>query len=320
MYDMHYDLLTILYYNLKSNSKSNQDKLINLLIKLYCSKIKGGIINLYFMNEEEMFEELGITKEETNDVITMFRTSIEYLEKYKRCGLISTNIDYIYGIEGCDYLDNIDDLETLYKLGLRAIIPVWNNQNKFGSGAKTNKGLTNLGIKLIEKAIELGIIIDVSHANEKTFYDIINVIEKSNHKNINLIASHSNVRTLCDRDRNLTDEQLIALKEHNGYIGLFTNGNFVSINNKNIDYNERVKNFLKHLKYIIEVIQFDTKKIMISTDDMNYHPEPKYHNLETYPLSQIYQKLYIEIYNQYGEIIANDILINNSKELIMKVK
>lgn len=321
MYDMHYDLLTILYYNLKQNNpKSNKDKLINDLIKLHCSKIKGGIINLYFMSEEEMFEELGITKEETNDVITMFRTSIEYLEKYKRCGLISTNIDYIYGIEGCDYLKNINDLETLYELGLRSIIPVWNNENKFGSGNKTDKGLTCLGIQLIEKSIELGIIIDVSHANEKTFYDIINVIEKGNNKNINLIASHSNVRTLCDRDRNLTDEQLITLKEHNGYIGLFTNGNFVSINNKNMNYDEKIKNFLKHLKYIIEKIQFDTKKIIISTDDMNYHPDSKYHHLETYPLTQIYQKLYMEIYKQYGEIVANDILINNSKKLILKVK
>lgn len=321
MYDMHYDLLTILYYNLKlNNPKADKNKLVNDLLKLHSGMIKGGIINLYFMSEEEMLEELGITKEETNDVINMFKTSIEYFKKYKSCGLISTDSDYIYGIEGCDYLKDINDLETLYKLGLRSIIPVWNNENKFGSGYKSNKGLTDLGIKLIEKAIELGIIIDVSHANEKTFYDIINVIEKNNNKNINLIASHSNVKTLCDRKRNLTDEQLKTLKEHNGYIGLFTNGNFISDDNKNLSHSQRIKRFLEHLKYIIEEIQFDTKKIIVSTDDMNFHPDSSYHNLETYPLSQIYQKLYMSIYKQYGQNIASNILINNSKELILKVK
>ena len=75
MYDMHYDLLTILYYNLKlNNPKANKKKLISDLFKL--RMIKGGIINLYFMSEDEMFAELGITKEETNDVINMFKTSI----------------------------------------------------------------------------------------------------------------------------------------------------------------------------------------------------------------------------------------------------
>lgn len=69
MYDMHYDLLTILYFNLKNNNKlSNQDKLINDCIKIYNNNVLGGIIDLYFMSQNEMLDELGITREELQDV------------------------------------------------------------------------------------------------------------------------------------------------------------------------------------------------------------------------------------------------------------
>lgn len=321
MYDMHYDLLTILYYNLKKdNPKANIKKLIQDLIKMYKYSIKGGIINLYFMSEKEMLEELGITKEEMYNVTQMFKQSIEYLKNFQSCGIIPKDIDYIYGIEGCDFLNDEKDLEQLYQLGLRSIIPVWNTENKFGSGNRSKNGLTNLGVKLIEKAIELGIIIDLSHANEKTFYDIIGVVEKNQDKQIHLIASHSNVRNLCDRDRNLNDEQLITLKNHNGYIGLFTNGNFLSLNNRELSYEERIKNFIKHLEYIMYKIGFDSKKIIVSTDDMNFNPDISYHGLEVCPLENISYTLFEAIKNNFDEQVANDILINNSKKLIYEIK
>lgn len=321
MYDMHYDLLTILYYNLKQyNPKANIEKLIKDLIDMYQGNIRGGIINLYFMSEDEMKKELGITSEETKDVIEMFKQSIRYLKGFQECEIIPNDVDYIYSIEGCDFLNDETDLETLYELGLRSIIPVWNNESKFGSGYKSDKGLTEMGVKLIEKAIELGIIIDISHANEQTFFDIIKVIEKNKDKKINLIASHSNVKTLCDRKRNLTDEQLKTLKEYDGYIGLFTNGNFISMDNKNLTYDERLKNFMTHLKYLIEIIGFSTKRIIISTDDMNFNPDPSYHHLETYPIKDLAKKLREAITNEYGSEVAEDILVNNSKNLIQRVK
>ena len=80
MYDMHYDLLTILYFNLKNNNKlSNQDKLISDCIKIYNNNVLGGIIDLYFMSPNEMLDELGITSEELQDVKKMFKQSINYL-------------------------------------------------------------------------------------------------------------------------------------------------------------------------------------------------------------------------------------------------
>ena len=323
MYDMHYDLLTILYYNLTKNNKyQNINKLIDDCKKIYNNNITGGIINLYFMSKKEMLDELDIKEEELQDVVKMFKKSIEYLDIFKEKNIIQKNIDFIYSIEGCDFLKDEKELEKLYQLGLRSILPVWNNKNKFGSGIRTNEGITKEGIKLIKKAIELGIIIDISHANEQTFYDIINITkeEKEKGKNPILMASHSNVKTLCNRKRNLDDLQLEKLKEEDGYIGLFTNGNFLSLNNKNFNYQKRQEEYLKHLKYIIEKIGFSQDKILISTDDMNFHPDSSYHNIEAFPIETIKKDLYSIITKEYDRKTAKKIMKDNPQRLINKIK
>lgn len=324
MYDMHYDLLTIIYYNMKKNNNlANPKKMITDCKKIYSNgNIIGGIINLYFMSKEEMKEELDINEYELADIKTMFQKSISNLGLLKQSGVIPLNTDFIYSIEGCDYFKNENDLEELYDMGLRAILPVWNEKNKFGSGNRSKEGLTDLGVRLIKKAIDLNMIIDVSHANEKTFYDILDVIEIEQNfgKRVNLIASHSNVRTLCDRERNLTDEQLKRLKDLGGYIGLFTNGNFLSKNNEEIIYKERQNNYLKHLDYIINNIGFSIDKILVSTDDMNFSSDKSYHNLEAFPIETINTKLHSLIEKNYNKEIADNILVNNAQKLFKNVK
>lgn len=123
---------------------------------------------------------------------------------------VPSNIDVYYSIEGCDYV-KIEDLEELYEMGLRVILPVWNHQNQYGSGNRTEMGLTEKGKELIKKAVYLGISIDLSHANQETFHDIIILIDrlKKVNQEVLFFASHSNARTLCNRMRNLTDEQLL---------------------------------------------------------------------------------------------------------------
>jgi len=323
MYDMHYDLLTIIYYNMrKNNNMANPEKMITDCLKIYSNNIIGGIINLYFMSKEEMKEELDINENELTNVKNMFQKSISDLELLKQAGVIPLNTDFIYSIEGCDYFQDENELEALYDMGLRAILPVWNEKNKFGSGNRSKEGLTDLGIRLIKKAIDLNIIIDVSHANEKTFYDILDVIEEEQKlgKKVNLIASHSNVRTLCDRERNLSDEQLKRLKDLGGYIGLFTNGNFLSKDNEEIMYEERQNNYLKHLDYIINNIGFTTDKILVSTDDMNFNPDKSYHNLEAFPIETISTKLHNLIEKNYNKEHADNILVNNAQKLFKNVK
>ena len=129
----------------------------------------------------------------------------------------SNKIAILIGMEGLQAIDdNIDDVEKLYSFGVRHASLTWNEENKLATGAKgnTDRGLTEDGAKLIKKMEELGMILDVSHTNEKTFWDICKVATKP------FIASHSNCRSLCDVPRNITDDQLWEIAIRNGVVGV----------------------------------------------------------------------------------------------------
>ena len=171
MYDLHFDLLTYIYIN-----KSSLNSIKKRFKKLFRDSMTGGIFNLFYMSEAEMNEELEISKDEID--------IIKNLEEVNRIvneeNLIPNHINYVYGIEGLDYLKDINDIEILYNLGVRSVNIVWNNDNKFGGGAKGNKdrGLTDEGKKLVRKLVDVGIAIDLSHANEKTFYNIVDLLDE----------------------------------------------------------------------------------------------------------------------------------------------
>lgn len=322
MYDMHYDLLTSIYFNnISNNKKGDLKKFIQNCKEVYKpNNITGGIVNLYFMSEEEMKEELGIEKEDLYNVPAMFKKSIELLEDLKNQSIIYKDIDFIYSIEGCDYIKDENELEQLYNMGLRAILPVWNNKNKYGSGIRSEIGLTKEGINLIKKAISLGIIIDISHANLKTFDDIIKVIKETKEKEPILIASHSNCRSLCDRPRNLTDEQLIKLKNANGYIGLFSNSRFTGINNDKKNKIERQNEYLKHLKHVLYDIGFNKEKILLSTDDMNFDPDESYHESQSFDLKNLRLEMRSFLENSFDDENINNFMFNNAKRIFKKVQ
>ena len=164
MFDCHYDLLMYIYVSRQDIKK----------VKEYCKKvfrednITGGIFNICYTSPEKVEEDLNIKKEEIN-VVKNLKVISELIRQHE---IIPKEIKYLLGVEGLDYLESIDDIDELYKLGMRSTNIVWNNQNKFGGGAKAPKeaGLTDLGKELVEKLVKTNIAIDLSHANEKTFW------------------------------------------------------------------------------------------------------------------------------------------------------
>ena len=277
MVDTHYDLLSICYRCFLRNDYSDIEKFSN---EIKNSGVKCIFANLYFMSKEEMIKELHKNYFDENvSILEMFKKSKRILERFL------PNIDFVYSIEGCDYV-NISDLELLYKEGLRSMLLVWNNKNKYGSGNRSKKGLTEFGKRFINKAIDLGIGIDLSHANEKTFYDIMEVIKNNKNKGKKVIcyASHSNARVLHNIPRNLTDKQLECIKEVDGYVGVISNKYFLD---EKKTYEEYSDEYLKHIKYISKII--GTNRVMLSTDDMrfasdiddiyNYRPIYEYKNI-----------------------------------------
>ena len=249
--DCHYDLLTILYCCYLKNDFSYIEKLQKDL-----KDIDGLIANLYFMSKEEMEEELQIVD---INVVEMFKISTNLFKKY------FNNKKVIYSIEGCDYIKDSNELEELYNLGLRSILLVWNNENRYGSGNRSAKGLTKLGREFLTKAVDLGMIIDLSHMNKNTFYDAVSLINelKSKGKSCKVIASHSNSYSLCHNNRNLNDEQLLELKNLNGMVGLVSYGPFINENSIDLE-----NSYLEHIKYMENILGIDS--IMIATDNMEF--------------------------------------------------
>lgn len=323
IFDNHYDLLSIAKFRCDINNKFyNPDELIKICNELYNkNNVIGGIINLFFMSKEEMMEELDINVDSMGSVLSMFKETTRMIQFLIKNNLIERDTKFIYSIEGCDYLKNVDELEELYNNGLRSILPVWNNKNKYGSGIRSDDDLTLEGKLLIDKAIELGIIIDVSHANEKTFYSIIRCIEEAKMKGKNpiVIASHSNSRELCDRLRNLTNEQISVLRESGCYLGLFTNGNFICQNNKELSKEMRQKIFLDLVSYVTDKLDYPVDKILLSTDDMDYHPDKSYHNSGLFSLNSLAFEMKNLLLTRYNNDDISKMMYQNSLDIYEKL-
>ena len=258
MIDMHYDLLSVIY---QSYLRMDYKYLEEFLSNYNSDNVSGVIANMYFMNREEMREELGEIDE--INVYEMFKRAINIYNKY------DLGINTIFSIEGCDYIKGPEELEDLYNIGLRNILLVWNNPNKYGSGVRGDYGLTDEGRELLKRAIELGISIDVSHMNEKTFKDTINLIkeEKALGKAVKVIASHSNSYSICPHLRNLDDEELRLLKEVDAIVGVVSYSEFVLDNTAS---NEQLREaYLKNLLHIINIMGIDN--VGVSSDDMTFY-------------------------------------------------
>ena len=251
MIDLHHDLLSIMYYSYIRDDYSYLEEWIKNFRE---DNVSGLLANLYFMNPEEMKNEIG---DREINVVEMFKISTELFKKYL------PNEDVVFSIEGCDYIKDTNELEELYNLGLRNILLVWNNPNKYGSGNRGDYGLTELGKEFIEKAIDLGISIDLSHMNKNTFYDTIELIkEKINSgKEVKVIASHSNCFSICDHPRNLDDDQIKALGSVGGLLGLVSYSEFVGEGNLKEKY-------LEHISKAVSILGID--RVCVSSDDMNF--------------------------------------------------
>lgn len=311
MFDCHYDLLTYIYMN-----RRNLRPVITHCRKIFFNNITGGIFNLFYMSEKEMYDELGVQANEIN-IIQNLKVVNYLIRRYK---IIPYNIKYIIGIEGLDYLNHINDIDILYDLGLRSTGIVWNNRNKFGAGvrAKNTEGLTCLGEELVEKLVKKKIVIDLSHANEKTFYDIIYKCKQLKQKGLNpiIFASHSNTKRYCNVPRNLTDKQLLEIKKLDGIIGVVSVKDFCSRYN-NINYEMA---YISHINYLKRLFG-NVNNIALSTDDMSYYKfEPEiYQNMNIFKQEQVKDKIEnLLILNNYSTQEIRQILTENVQNKLIK--
>jgi membrane dipeptidase len=155
-------------------------------------------------------------------------------------------IGSMMGVEGGHMIeDRIDYLDSLFNRGARYMTLTWNNSTSWASSAADERagnnlghpyGLNALGEEIVKHMNKLGMIVDISHVGEKTFYDALRITTKP------VIASHSCTYALCPVPRNLTDDQIRMIKKNNGTIQLNFYSGFVDST-----FREKNNNFIaKH--------------------------------------------------------------------------
>ena len=127
-------------------------------------------------------------------------------------------------VEGMDAIgDDLNGIDRYADLGVRLGMLTWNGENRLatGAGGDPYSGLTELGRQAVRRMGTRNIVMDVSHLNDGGFWDVMKAAEGP------VVASHSNCRALCDVRRNLTDDQLRAIRDSGGVVGLNVHHAFV---------------------------------------------------------------------------------------------
>jgi membrane dipeptidase len=157
-------------------------------------------------------------------------------------------------IEGAEAIDaDFKLLDVLHEAGLRSLGPVWSRPNAFGHGVPfrcpsspdTGPGLTDLGKALIGACNSLKILIDLSHLNERGFWDVAETT------NAPLVATHSNAHAISPHARNLTDRQLSAIRETAGLVGVNFAVSFLRPDGAR-DKNTPIDLIIRHIEHLLE--------------------------------------------------------------------
>ncbi len=252
VFDAHSDIL----FNVFSEHRRGRRNVIadDFLPGMEAGGVAGRVMSVY-LDESSLpemalrhalaciasfYEELKATPK-----ITLCRDYRDVMRAYK-----GGRVALILGMEGAEPIGNDTGLlRIFYELGLRVLTLTHSRRNYVGDGSflkpkKSGKpgGLTDFGIEVVETASSLGIVIDVSHLNDPGFWDVVEFSSGP------VIASHSNCRRLVDHPRNLTDEQIIAMAEKGGVVGINAVGFYVDEREPTID------RFIDHIDHVVDLV------------------------------------------------------------------
>ena len=188
----------------------------------------------------------------------------------------------IAGLEGAEALDaDLGVLRQFYRLGIRNLGLAWNHRNAACDGvaeARSGGGLTPFGVEVVRECNRLGILLDISHLAPAGVRDVLALSERP------IIASHSNAATLCDHPRNLTDQQLDAVAENGGVVGVTFVDAFLRAGNAPLSAasNLSVDDVADHVDYLLQRIGPD--HVAIGSDYDGCTTPPDLADAARYPL------------------------------------
>jgi membrane dipeptidase len=166
----------------------------------------------------------------------------------------------IVHMEGAEPIaPDLSNLEEWHARGLRSIGPVWSRGNDFAEGVPfafpaspdTGPGLTEAGRALVRACNRLGLLVDLSHLNERGFWDVAELSAAP------LVATHSNAHALCPSTRNLTDAQLDAVRDSGGVVGVNFAVSFLRAHGERRLEETGLDEIVRHVRYLVERMGVD---------------------------------------------------------------
>lgn len=162
-------------------------------------------------------------------------------------------------VEGAEAIGtDLNELAVLYRAGLRSLGPVWSRSNVFAHGVPfrfpgspdTGPGLTEAGRRLVLECDRLGIMVDLSHLNERGFWEVTEITGRP------LVASHSNAYALCAATRNLTDRQLDAVRGSGGMVGVNFAVAYLREDGRE-EADTPISEIVRHVEYLVDRMGVD---------------------------------------------------------------
>ena len=203
---------------------------------------------------DELVSLLFRIEAESGGSVTVVRTT-EELERCLESGVLAAVLHF----EGAENLGpEPGALEDLYGRGLRSLGLVWSRPNAYASGVPfrfpaspdTGPGLTEAGRELVRECNRLGVLVDLSHINERGFWDVAELSEAP------LVATHSNAHALCPTTRNLTDRQLDAIRDSDGMVGVNFAVGFLREDGAD-EEDTPLEAVARHVDYLVERVGLD---------------------------------------------------------------
>lgn len=192
----------------------------------------------------------------------------EEVAENRKKGLISV----FMGMENASPIqESLPLLRTFYRLGVSYMTLTHNGDNSVADSAAEGKrwgGLSPFGREVVAEMNALGMMIDLSHASDKTFWDCLELSKAP------VIASHSSCRALCSHRRNLTDDMLRALGEKDGYVGINFYPYFLSDNfDEKKSWRPGVKEIADHIDHAVSLAGVEHVGIGSDFDGIEVTPE-----------------------------------------------
>ena len=188
----------------------------------------------------------------------MIYYAAKIVDELEQC-LSDGTLAMIIHIEGIEAIDTkLNALEVFYQAGLRSLGITWSRDNAFGHGVPfafpsspdTGPGLTDAGKELVRVCQQIGVMVDLSHLNEKGFWDVASISENP------LVATHSGVHELCPVSRNLTDKQLDAIRDSDGIVGVNYHVGFLRADGQ-VNSDTSLDTIVQHLDYMVDRMGID---------------------------------------------------------------